>query len=220
VELNIMKKYLVGFFALLIFLVPACEKPTDEEMFYEIQKSLNNIDSYRCIADITIVGNKGDTYYKAKHIFKKPNKYIIEIIQPEEKNGYITIYDGRQAWLYHPGIEESFLIKDYQISLEKEMFVGYFLRNLITSESINIESESIDNDNYLVLSSEIPGNNRYRNFEKLWINKKSFLPYRLLILDRDGNIAIDIKYTEFNYDIKIEEDKFDIKTSIDFIRDL
>lgn len=206
-----MKKILVGLMLITAMLLTACKEPTNEEIFYQMQKSLNNMASYTCTAHITITGNKKPEYHVAKHVFKKPNKYIIEILEPEGTKGKITIFDGDQAWLYHPQIDQTNIIRNFKDSLDETMFIGYFLRIFLTTEKSQIKSESIDGNEYLVLTAQIPGNNRYRAKEKLWISKKNFIPYQLMIYDKDGKETVRVKYTDFKYDEKINDDKFNIE---------
>jgi len=219
-----MKRSLVGYclfsFIVIAVLLQGCSKPTDEEIYYEMQKTLSKVESYRCIADITIIGNKAPSSYKAKHIFKSPNKYIIEILEPKDNKGNITLYDGNLAWLYSPHAEHSFILKDYQQSKEDYLFVGYFLRNFITTETAQVSFDKIGEEEFFVLTTEIPSSHKYRKYEKLWINKKNFIPYKLVVFDNNDNISAEVIYSEFKYDIDIPDDKFNIKTGIDLIKQI
>ncbi|KGG80523.1 hypothetical protein Y919_05660 [Caloranaerobacter azorensis H53214] len=195
---------------LSILFLNACGKITDEQIFYKIQKKYNKMESYSCFAKIIINGGKELKEYKVKQIFKRPNKYIIQIIEPEESKGITTVYNGEQAWIYHPQIDQSILIRDYKDSPDENMFVGYFLRNLITTEMVKLESERIEDNDYLIITTMIPGNNKYRMYQKLWVDKKTYLPYKLYILDKDEKIAVEIYYSKFLYNIDIKDEKFEV----------
>ncbi|MGF7058086.1 LolA family protein [Brassicibacter mesophilus] len=216
-----MKKSLVGlFFIIIVFLIQGCSKPTDEEIYYEMQKTISNIESYRCIADVKVIGNKAPSSYKAKHIFTNPNKYVIEILEPEENKGNITLYDGNQAWMYSSHVGESFLLKDYQQAKEEYLFIGYFLRNFITTEKAQVSFDKIEDKEFIVLTTEIPGNHKYRKYEKLWINKLGFIPYKLVVFDNNNNVSVEVIYSEFKYDVDLPDDQFNIRTGIDIIKGL
>jgi len=217
-----MKRILVVLLIITIStLVFGCNKElTDEEIYYEMQKKLSNVESYKCIADTIVIGNKAPVSYKAKHIFLSPNKYIIEILEPQENKGNITLYDGTQAWLYNPNIEESFLIKDYKQTDDGYLFLGYFLKNFITSEETEVSTDKIEEDEYIVLTAEIPGNHKYRELGKLWISKKGFIPYKLIVFSNNNNISAEVIYSEFEYNIEIDEEQFNIKTGIETIKGL
>ncbi len=207
-----MRKIIVGFMILSFLFIISCEKPTNEEVFYEMQKELNEMEGYECVTNIKIRSNKGFSSYKAKHIFKNPNKYLIEYLEPRESRGYITLYNGEQAWLYNPHVQHSVMLKyDKNNDVNKNMFIGYFLRNFYTSETSILQSEAIGDDEYLVLVTEIRGNNKYRAKEKLWINKKNSIPRKLLVLDSDNNINVEIVYEKFKYNADLNEEIFEQK---------
>jgi outer membrane lipoprotein-sorting protein len=203
---------MVGFIIPIVILLVSCKEPTDEELFYEVQKTFNRMDSYSTMADIIIYGNKSKKNYKIKHLFKKPNRYVLEIIEPMESKGCITIYDGNQTWLYHPNINQAVLIKNTNSPIEEKMFIGYFLEILFTSEEISISSEILDSSNYLTIAARIPGNNRYRYREKLWINKKDFSPYKLVIYDKENKVTVEVYYTNFTYNANVKDEDFTIET--------
>lgn len=215
-----MKYRLLIFLALILTFTYGCSKPSEKDAFYEAQKFFNNMETYRCIADVRVRGNKDFESYKLKHVFKKPDKYVIEILEPLENKGNIALYDGKQAWLYNKEIDESFIIKDFEQSLDKSLFVGFFLRSILTSENIGMSFENTDGEKHLVLEVEIPGNNKYRSKERLWVNTKNYYPYKLTVLDKDGEISVEVIYSEFKANVKINDDDFNIKTGLYYIREL
>lgn len=215
-----MKRFKLFFLVVILFFTSSCSKPTEENVFYEVQKYFNKIETYRCIVDVTVTGNKDTETYKAKHIFKKPNKYVIEILEPLENKGNITLYDGKQAWLYNKQVDESFIIKDLEQSLDKSLFVGYFLRSISTNERISMYFEEIEDKKYLVLEADIPGNNKHRSMEKLWIDSANYQPYKLVIYKDNGEIFTKVDYSEFKANVKIYDEDFNIKTGVNYFRKL
>lgn len=217
-----MKHFVLLFLAAILTFTYGCsmfsEKETD--VFYEAQKYFNKMETYRCIADVTVKGNKDTETYKSKHVFKKPDKYVIEVLEPAENQGNIVLYDGKQAWLYNKQIDESFIIKDLEQEADKNLFVGHFLKNILSNEEIKMNFDDINGKKYLVLETDIPGNNKYRYKEKLWIDKENYQPYKLNVLDKDGELFIEVIYTEFKANIKVNDEDFNIKTGLYYIRKL
>ncbi|RKD30069.1 LolA family protein [Thermohalobacter berrensis] len=202
--------YLIIIILSLIF-ITGCKEPTNEEIFYEVQKTYNVLETYSCTATVKIKG-EDIRIYKAKHKFKRPNKYVIEIIEPEESKGHITICNGKQVWFYHPKIEKSILIRDLKASPKENMFIGYFLKNLFTNEYISLESEKIGDSEYLIITTEMPGNSKYGKFEKLWVNKKNFNPFKLVILNENKEITTEVIYTDYKSNIKLPDKVFNIES--------
>jgi len=217
-----MKHFALLFIVAILVFTCGCSKPTEkeEDVFYEVQKFFNNMETYRCIADVTVKGNKDTETYKSKHVFKKPDKYVVEILEPSENEGNIVVYDGKQAWLYNKQIDESFIIKDLEQGIDKTLFVGYFLKNILSNENLDMSFDEIKGKKYLVLETEIPGNNKYRYKEKLWIDRSNYYPYKLNILSKDGEVTVEVIYTEFKANVKLTDEDFNVKTGLYYIREL
>lgn len=202
--------FIVSFIITMISLT-GCKEITKEEEFNNIQKSLNNINTYECEAKITIVGNKSSKDYKVYHKFKKPNKYIVEIIEPKDNKGNKTMYNGKQVYLYNNSIDQYEILKSYNISEEKMLFIGYFLRNLNMVEEVDIDEEKIEDKDYITIKIDIPGNNKYRVYEKLWVDKKTHMPYKLTIFNESDKETVNVIYKDIKYNIDIQDDTFRIK---------
>ena len=202
---------LIVSFIIIMISLTSCKEITKEEEFNNIQKTLNSISTYECKAEITIVGNKSSKDYKVYHKFKKPNKYIAEIIAPEDNKGNKTMYNGKQVYLYNKSINQYEILKSYNITEEKMLFLGYFLRNLNMAEEVEIDEEKVEDKDYIIIKLDIPGNNKYRVYEKLWVDKKTHIPYKLVIFDEKDKETVNVVYKDIEYNKDIQDDNFRIK---------
>lgn len=205
-----MKRILLITFLIITLFLSACREKTKEEAFNDIQKTFSKIDNYSSIAEIKVTGNKSPKTFKANHVFQKPDKYITEILEPKDNMGNKTIYNKNQAYLYNKSIDKYTILKEVRVTEEKTLFLGYFLRNLNSVEEIDISSEVIDKSEYIVIGLELPENNMYRAYEKLWIDKKTHLPYKLVIYDDKNKETISVKYTNVEYNVDLKTDIFKI----------
>ncbi len=187
-----------------------CSPKSDQELYYEVQKKVNKIDSYHSKVEITSVGNKGAQVYTMNQWFKKPDKYKIEIILPENLKGKTTVSDGNKAWIYNPNIEQTCIMENFTNSEEQNSFLGYFLKNLLNSENVDLLSKVIDEDEYLIISTDIPGNHAYYNKEELYVNIDNMKPYLLKVYDAKDQLRIEVKYIEFEYNPTLENSVFQI----------
>lgn len=204
-----IKKILLG--TLFILLIVGCSPKTEQDLFYEAQKKLNKMESYACQVAITSIGNKSPQKYIMKQWFKKPNKYKLEVVYPENLKGKITISNGNKAWIYHPSIEQTWIMENFSNSKEQNLFLGYFLKNCLNAENVKIYTEALENEKYLVINTEIPGNHVYFNTERLWIHQNRMDPFLLQIFDAKGKMRIEVKYEKFQYNPKIQDDFFQLK---------
>jgi outer membrane lipoprotein-sorting protein len=196
---------------IVALLLAGCSERTNEEVFYDAQKKIVNLDTYMCTAQITVYGNKSPQNYTAKHWFAAPDKYRIEVEAPENLKGKVTIYNGKRAWTCHPRIGQEWLMENFTASPEQKMFLGYFINNFVNTENVKLTKEVMDENEYILLQTEIPGNHPYFSKEKLWFDIEKYYPYRLQVLDVDENVRIDVKYKNFRYNEKVDNRIFTIE---------
>lgn len=188
----------------------SCKEKSKEEEFNDIQKIFSSVNNYISTGNITVMGNKSSKDYRVKHTFQKPDKYIVEIIEPIESRGNKTIYNGDSAYMYNEKIRQYTILKEIGIPEDKILFLGYFLRNLSNTEALKVKKDTIESKEYIVISIEIPGSNMYRSYEELWIDKSTKLPYKLSIYDSKNKEVVKIIYEDVKYNTNIDKEIFNI----------
>lgn len=195
---------------LLMALAGGCTEKSDKKIFYETQQTLNKIDSYYCEVEIISKGNKNPQEYVMKQWFQKPDKYKLEVLKPDDIKGKITISDGTKAWIYHPAIEQTWIMQNFVNSEEQNMFLGYFIKNCLESEAVEMSNKKIDGEQFLIVTTDIPGNHAYFNKEVLYYNVKTRKPHLLQVYDVKDQLRIEIKYKNFEYNPKLGVELFQI----------
>ncbi|SDK96005.1 LolA family protein [Natronincola ferrireducens] len=203
-----MKYWRVVIILGLALMLVACQQPTNEEAYYKIQKKLADMESYQCKAKIYINQEGQEVEYTFLQSFKKPNQYRLEGLAPEGIRGNLTIYNGKTAWLWNPSINQIWKIDNFHQSQEQMMFIGYFLRNYVSSKEASFRAEGLQDKDYIILSTEIPGGNHYFAQQKLWVDKKEMIPLKLYIYDIKGNTRYRVYYEDFFYNFKLEDELF------------
>jgi outer membrane lipoprotein-sorting protein len=190
-----------------VILLQGCKKQVGSE-FLKAQKMLGGLETYTVTAEIIVRGNKVVENYVVKQYFKYPDRYRLEVVSPGDKCGKVTIYDGQRIVIYHPQIKQVYIMENFKEVEETGMFPGHFAKNLFSSENADYQVKKIGSDEYTVIKVEIPGGNNYRKYQVLYIDNKSTVPYKMEILDSNGNTAVTVHYKNFLYNNKIDDKLF------------
>jgi len=91
---------------------------------------------------------------------------------------------------------------------EKRLFLGHFIDNFFNGEESQIKRDFVNGREYIVLTTEIPGNNPHFSKEKLWFDIEEYYPFRLQILNHKNKIIVDAQYYDFKINNKLEEGLF------------
>lgn len=199
---------------LLIFLI-ACAVlsgcGSDARMKPEdIQEFIMKLKSYQCDVIYAVTNNKSTNVYRAKHYYKAPDKYRIEIVEPGELKGQATIYNKDKAYIYHPQINIYLTTENFINSMERSSFVGAFVEYFKNKGGARFKLEPLNNVQCYVLQIPLDTDNRYRVVEKIWINAENALPVKAEILDKDNNVNAQVLYENFKLNPKLEDSLFEV----------
>lgn len=200
---------------LLIFLIvsiflSSCSNPTAKNA-KDVQKFLMKLKTYRSDVVFVVTNNKSTNVYKAKHMYKFPDKYRIEIVEPSELNGQTTVYNGGKATIYHPQLNTYLVTQNYNNSLEFSSFIGAFIESFKNNGGARFKLESFRDKQCYVLEIPIKGENPYRALEKIWIDAELIIPVKAEILDKDNNVSAQVLYENFEVNPKLEDTLFQIQ---------
>ena len=173
-----------------------CEKSksTKEEVYKNFQNEISKMKSYKCKADVEVIGNKNSQKYSLIHEYTSPDKFKLKLIEPKHLKGKIMEYKGDKVVITNPDIKDKLILPNVGEN-NQHLFVGDFIKNYLKGEEIEVEMKG----RYLVLTVPIPGNTKYFNKQKLFVDSKENYPAKLEILDQEGNKRFLVNYSNFEY---------------------
>ncbi len=193
---------------MIVVIVTACIKPSDERAYYKAHKKMMKIKSYEIIAKMSSHMGDSTREYKFKQIFQYPDKYRQEVISPISLKGNITIFNGKVAWIKHAAINQTWKMDNFEQSNEQLVFVGHFLKNFVNSESSSYHKENINGQNNIVITTEVPGGNPHFYKQRLWVSVKDYTPIQLSIMDKQGKVKFEVYFEDFKINPKLDEKLF------------
>jgi len=197
-----MKKKLLLTLSLLLFfsfiLLTSCNKKPKN--INDILTFLKNMESYTTEMNMDIKNDKQTINYVAKQTYMRGGGYKLELnnnrvfIYKTDDNIYVSDKNNGRAYVQSKDFDEVF----------KLSFIGEYIGLLYTNEEMKYTMENINDIEYTVVNLFIPGNNKNINNALLYVNNKSMLPERLVIYDIKGKEKINITYSKFLPNVKIE----------------
>jgi outer membrane lipoprotein-sorting protein len=201
-----MKKKLLVLLSLLLLLssiiLTSCgEKPKDTN---DITTFLKNMESYTTEMDMVVKNDKQTINYKARQSYLRGGGYKLELNKDRvfiyKTDDKIYIKDKNNGTSYTQS-------KDFDEVL-KLCFIGEYIGLLYTNEEIKYVIKNIKDTQYTVIDLFIPGNNKNINNALLYVNTKNMIPEKLVIYDVNGKEKIEVIYTNFLPNVKVEAVEF------------
>lgn len=156
----------------------------------EIINSILEMKSYSANLDITIETNKNKTQYKVSQTLKE-GKATQEVLEPENIAGVITEYDGTNLKIKNNKLDLETTFQNYQYIVENRLWLDSFIEDFKTLG--NKKTSSNQNEIILEVKRE---DTPYNIYKKLYIDKKTGKPIKLIVQDINQKTLVYILYTE------------------------
>ena len=137
-----MKKWtIISVILITIFtIVIGCQRraSTKEEIYKEFQKKIITMSSYKCIAEVEVIGNKSSHNYVFIHNYAKPDYYKLEVVEPKSLKGKTMEYKDDKIIISNPDIKDKIELPNTYDN-KHYTFIGDFIKNYLQNEEINIK---------------------------------------------------------------------------------
>lgn len=150
-----------------------------------------NMQSYEAKMDVTVETNRNTNKYVITQ--KKSNNISEqEVIEPNNIAGVITQYDGTNLKIKNTKLDLETIYENYSYIVENQLWLDSFIKEFNESNKSEINVEN----NEIVLEIKNERISKYQVHKKLYIDKKTGKPTKMIIEDINQNKLVYILYTE------------------------
>ena len=157
----------------------------------KIEEYILNICSYKTTMEVTIKSNKNENKYLIKQDYSK-EKSIQIIEEPETISGVEIIQEGNKIEVKNSKLNLSQIYNEYPCISENVLWLNSFI-DLYKNDKDN---SKIYEDNDEIIMEINDKNNKYFSNIKLFIDRKSGNPKRMIVQDNNQKNKIYILYKE------------------------
>ena len=199
-----LQKLFIGCMIGMMIVLTGCgggvkQKVNDEESALAL---LQAIEGYEAQVNVVFFSNKGENAYRVHQRVKSSGEFRLEILEPENLSGILTISDGNRIVQEDPTIEGWVEAKPTPVrdALLLYSFVEAYLQN---------GGETVDGDeDTLILTAKYPGEHRKIVSAQLRLAKGTGFPLSLVISDENGDPSLHMTYLQFQMNPAFEEGTF------------
>lgn len=200
-----LQKCAIGCMIGILVLLTGCgsesrRQVTDEETAISM---LQDLQSYEAKMQITFYSNKGENTYLVNQRAKASGQYRMEILEPENFAGVLTISDGQRVVQTDPTIGGEVEAKQTPV---RDALLLYAFAEAYSQGGECTEGEG----DTLILRAQYPGEHRKIVSAQLTLAKGSGVPLSLEILDGEGKPSIHMTYESFQMNPELSDENFKI----------
>lgn len=172
---------------------------------YNVIDFLSEIKAYKSDITIEVVNDRETNKYEGFQTYKKDIGYKLDLKDKRSftfKGDEILVKDKENIKEYtlDKGFDEVF----------KYGFIGEYIGLIYTNEELEVETETINNSEYFVITTVIPGSNNNICQGSLFYDIKNNRPKKIIIYDNKGRERIIYTYENFNWTDKVEDVELDL----------
>lgn len=172
---------------------------------YNAIDSLSEIKAYKSDITIEVVNDRETNKYEGFQTYKKDIGYKLDL---KDKRSF-TFKDDEILVKDKENIKEYTLDKGFD-EVFKYGFIGEYIGLIYTNEELEFETETINNSEYFVITTVIPGSNNNICQGSLYYDIKNNRPKKIIIYDNKGRERIIYTYENFNWTDKVEDVELDL----------
>ncbi|MGL5675127.1 MAG: hypothetical protein ACRDDX_01795 [Cellulosilyticaceae bacterium] len=156
---------------------------------------MRKLKNYVAEVDVVFTTNENTGTMKMKQVYEMDQSYRLTILEPSQMKGYETTWDGRKIEEYNPITDKK--VQAQSNPVKNQVLFGTFVHNYLHVE--HGQPAFTEDDKGLSVEVEIPGNYKYMAKERVWFDKKTKSPLKMVIYDKEGKETIHITFTSFQY---------------------
>jgi outer membrane lipoprotein-sorting protein len=205
-----MHRLIIYLLIIVCVVFSGCSGLLPEKSYDKASEKLLKLRTYTCDVEMKVTNNRSTLEYRMKHSYMSPDKYRIEVLEPMELRGQVTIHNSKGSYIYHPRINQYLITQNFSSSLEHGAFIGSFIDHMRNKEKVKVSREEDGGRVFFVLEFELSKPNRYRSMEKIWIDAEDIVPIKAEIYGEGGEKTVSVYYSNFVYNTKLDERDFEI----------
>ncbi len=200
-----------------------CGGISADQVVANMKQAYAEIDDYTAVLETTLqVGDSAETTVMRQWVLK-PHLFRSEMLEPEDIAGQVTLFDGESLWFYDPAVNEVIVFGGVSASMvnqRQDVILGGVIENLLVNSKVSLAgSETVGGREAYVLELHSP-KDRQGPWQKLWVDKETWLPFKITLYDRNELINMTVVYREFtpNVGLKAEDFVMEVPEGAEVIR--
>ena len=148
-----------------------------------------NIGYFEAKIEVEVQSNKNVNKYIMKQKYKNSDAIVQEILEPSNISGIKITKNENQLKIENSKLNLSTIFEDYKYMSDNCLDLNSFIEDY----KLNQDSKWFEEENMVVMITANEGKNK-----KLFVDKNTFKPVKLVIQDINQNAEIYILYNEIN----------------------
>ncbi|MUK89718.1 outer membrane lipoprotein carrier protein LolA [Ornithinibacillus sp. L9] len=199
----------ISIFLGLVLILSACGEKSQEDVVDELQKNMEELSGYKTNAQMKMNTGQEEQSFDIEVWHKKEDFYRVTLSNDEsDKESQIILKNEDGVFVLTPELNKSFKFQSEWPENSSQPYLYQSLVSDIISDD-EVEFEATENEYIFHAKTNYQSNNNLP-FQEIYIDKKSYTPVLVKILDKDKNALVEVSFSNFELNPTFEETDFEI----------
>lgn len=194
----------------MILLLAACGGSSEEKVLEKVEKKLSETKSYKMEAEMKMHTGKDVRAYNIDVLHKQEEKDFFRVTLKNEEDGQVILKNEDGVFILTPNSNKSF---KFQTDWPENSSQPYLYQSIVRDILVDDEAVMTERDDHYLF--EVKTNYEHQSnlpSQQVFIDKKTWLPVAVNVLDQDKNTLIEVVLTEVETNIAIDPAEFEEDT--------
>lgn len=194
-------------------ILAACGEKSQESVLSKIESNMEKMDGYQTKAEMKMNTGKEEQFYLIDILHKKQDYYRVKLSsKSDEKSNQVILKNSDGVFVLTPALDKSF---KFQTDWPQNSSQPYLLQSLVNDIVQDKGATFTVTDTHYVFRTKTnyQGNNNLP-FQNIYFDKKSLTPSLVKILDKDNEVLVEVKFSDFNMNAASKEEDFNVKENM------
>ncbi|REK71557.1 LolA family protein [Paenibacillus paeoniae] len=192
-------------------LLSACGTKDAESVVKELDKVVNNMESYQGSGTMTLHTGQQPLEYQVEVSYQKPTYYRIKLTNEEKDITQIVLRNDDGVFVLTPKLNKVFR---FQSDWPQNQGQVYLYQTLIQSIIVDGSRQFAVNNDAYVFDVMANYNNGSLARQKIWLNKDDLSPVQVEVSDTNASVMVDVKFDSFKFGEKFDKSVFETQANM------
>ncbi|MBP1971459.1 outer membrane lipoprotein-sorting protein [Virgibacillus natechei] len=193
----------------LILVLSACGEKSQEDVTGDLEGNLEDMSGYKAEAEMEINTGQENQTFNINVWHEAEEYYRVALTNNQDEEGsQIILKNDEGVFVLTPALNKHF---EFQSEWPENSSQPYLYQSLVADIIADDEAEFETTDsNYIFRTKTNYQSNNNLPFQEIHLDKNTYNPVLVKVLDQDQNALVQVEFSEFEVDPSFEEDDFTI----------
>lgn len=197
-------------FGLLVLVLTACGEKSQEDVVKKMDQQLDKLDGYKAKAEMHMKTGEETQKYDLDVWYKDKDFYRVSLTNiDDEKGNQVILKNEDGVFVVTPALNKSFKFQsDWPETSSQPYLYQSLVSDIKKDEGAQFE---VTETHYVFTTKTHYQSNQNLPQQEIHINKKTYVPEVVKILDKDEETLVEVQFNEFALDPEFAKDDFVLK---------